>query len=215
MIKKAEHMVKNGLPPSMEEKFVKSALEVPVMSIRREDSTLSAVSENSTPAADSQASTTAADASSQTTDLTVPDNDTPSTPTLQTPPEIPHLLRLRTALTYLTTAYLPPPLQSTITTLLSTSQTPSFTPLTTHLSALAALKAEALALRSISDNMSRKRQFECDEDKIAEREEKKRKKEEEERKKKSEGRGIKALKKVDTSGMKKMSAFFSVKPKKA
>ncbi|KAJ4322834.1 hypothetical protein N0V94_002215 [Neodidymelliopsis sp. IMI 364377] len=214
MVKKAERMVKNGLPPSMEEKFVKSALEVPVMSIRREDSTLSAVSENSTPAVDSQASTTA-DALSQITDLTVPDTDTPSTPTLQTPPEIPHLLRLRTALTYLTTAYLPPTLQSTMTALLSTSQTPDFTPLTTHLSTLAALKAEALALRSISDNISRKRQFECDEDKIAEREEKKRKKDEEEKKKKSEGRGIKALKKVDTSGMKKMSAFFSVKPKKA
>lgn len=52
-----------------------------------------------------------------------------------------------------------------------------------------------------------------DEEKIAEREEKKRKKEEEERRKKSESLGVKKLRKVDTSGMKKMSAFFSVKPK--
>ena len=53
----------------------------------------------------------------------------------------------------------------------------------------------------------------CDEEKIAEREEKKRKKEEEAIKKKNEGRGVKQLKKVDTSGMKKMSSFFTVKPK--
>ena len=100
-----------------------------------------------------------------------------------------------------------------MTSLLSTSTTPNFAPLTEHLSAIAKLKSEAAALRSISDNISRKRQLEYDEDKIAEREEKKRKKEEEDKKKKSEGRGIKALKKVDTTGMKKMSAFFSVKPK--
>ncbi|KAL1606994.1 hypothetical protein SLS59_002696 [Nothophoma quercina] len=215
LIKKAERMVTNGLPPSMEEKFVKTALEVPVMSIRREDSTLSAVSESgtSTPAADSQASTTA-DAESQATDITTPDEaEVPAKPTLPTPEGIPHLLRLRTALTYLTSSYLPPTLASSITTSLSASTTPDFTPLTTHLAVIAKLKTEAAALRSISDNISRKRQFECDEDKIAEREEKKRKKEEEDRKKKSEGRGIKALKKVDTSGMKKMSAFFTVKPK--
>lgn len=215
LIKKAERMVTNGLPPSMEEKFVKTALEVPVMSIRREDSTLSAVSESgtSTPAADSQASTTA-DAESQATDITTPDEaEVPAKPTLPTPEGIPHLLRLRTALTYLTSSYLPPTLASSLTTSLSTSTTHDFTPLTTHLAVIAKLKTEAAALRSISDNISRKRQFECDEDKIAEREEKKRKKEEEDRKKKSEGRGIKALKKVDTSGMKKMSAFFTVKPK--
>jgi hypothetical protein len=215
LIKKAERMAKNGLPPSMEEKFVKTALEVPVMSVRREDSTLSAVSESgtSTPAVDSQASTTA-DAESQATDITTPDEaEVPAKPTLQTPEGIPHLLRLRTALTYLTSSYLPPTLAATVTSSLSTSTSPDFSPLTTHLATIAKLKSEAAALRSISDNISRKRQFECDEDKIAEREEKKRKKEEEERKKKSEGRGIKALKKVDTSGMKKMSAFFSVKPK--
>lgn len=50
--------------------------------------------------------------------------------------------------------------------------------------------------------------MEEDEERVAEREEKKRRKEEEEKKKKGEGRGIKALKKVDTSGMKKMSSFF-------
>ncbi|KAJ4363234.1 hypothetical protein N0V95_001137 [Ascochyta clinopodiicola] len=217
LVKKAERMVANGLPPSMEEKFIKSALDVPVMSIRREESTLSAISDTPTATADSQATTTTTDAESQpptTTTTTTPDEtDLPSQPTLQTPPEIPHLLRLRTALTYLTTAYLPPFFASKIQTLQSTLPTPNFTPLTTHLTTLTQLKRDAAALRSISDNISRKRAVEFDEDVVAEREEKKRRKEEEERRKKGEGRGVKALKKVDVSGMKKMSAFFSVRPK--
>jgi hypothetical protein len=218
LLKKAQRVVKTGLPPSLEDKFVKSALDVPVMTIRREESTLSAVaseSGTSTPGGgDSQASTTAQDAQSQATDLTTPDeSDLPSKPTLETPEAIPHLLRLRTALTYLTSSYLPPTLQPTISTLLAASTSPEFTPLTTHLAAIAKLKSEAAALRSISDNISRKRGLDMDDEKIAEREEKKRKKEEEERRKKSESLGVKKLRKVDTSGMKKMSAFFSVKPK--
>lgn len=218
LLKKAQRVVKIGLPPSLEDKFVKSALDVPVMTIRREESSLSAVaseSGTSTPGGgDSQASTTAQDAQSQATDLTTPDeSDLPSKPTLETPEAIPHLLRLRTALTYLTSSYLPPTLQPAISTLLAASTAPDFTPLTTHLAAIAKLKSEAAALRSISDNISRKRGLDMDDEKIAEREEKKRKKEEEERRKKSESLGVKKLRKVDTSGMKKMSAFFSVKPK--
>ena len=218
LLKKAQRVVKNGLPPSLEDKFVKSALDVPVMTIRREESTLSAIaseSGTSTPGGgDSRASTTAQDAQSQATDLTTPDDpDLPSKPTLETPDAIPHLLRLRTALTYLTSSYLPPTLQPTISTLLAACTSPDFTPLTTHLAAIATLKSEAAALRSISDNISRKRGLELDEEKVAEREEKKRKKEEDERRKKSESLGVKKLRKVDTSGMKKMSAFFSVKPK--
>ncbi|KAI4700599.1 hypothetical protein J4E81_003560 [Alternaria sp. BMP 2799] len=210
LVAKAERMVKKGLPPSMEERFIKTALEIPVMSIKREESTLTTVSP--TPDADVDAekenSTTETSQTSVTTTITPP-SDAPSKPTLTTPPEIPHLLRLRTSLTYLLSSYIPPSLRTPLLTLL----TPRFTPLDTHLSAISALKSEALSLRSISDNISRKRAIEEDEEKIAEREEKKRKKEDEERKKKSEGRGVKALKKVDTSGMKKMSSFFSVKPK--
>ena len=214
LFKKSERMVRIGLPPSMEEKFVKSALDVPIMSIRREESTPSAISESGTsiPAADCQMSATAATGSRITG--SAPDKvELPVEPTILAPEGIPHLLRLRTAFTYLTSSYLPLALATTMTTLLSASTAPNFAPLTEHLSTIAKLKSEAAALRSISDNISRKRQLEYDEDKIAEREEKKRKKEEEDKKKKSEGRGIKALKKVDTTGMKKMSAFFSAKPK--
>ncbi|KAH6858927.1 ribonuclease H2, subunit B [Alternaria rosae] len=208
LLAKAERMVKKGLPPSMEEKFIKTALEIPVMSIKREESTLSAISTTPDDTSERENSTAVNSQTSITTTITTPD-DAPSKPTLTTPTEIPHLLRLRTSLTYLLASYTPPSLRAPLLGLLSAR----FIPLDTHLSAIAALKSEALSLRSISDNISRKRAIEEDEEKIAEREEKKRKKEDEERKKKSEGRGVKALKKVDTSGMKKMSSFFSVKPK--
>lgn len=217
LLKKAQRMVAHGLPPSLEEKFVKTALEIPVMSIKREDSSLSGVSSTE----DSQPSTTTS-IESQDTAITTPDTSSHSTPKpdtaldttpkppLTTPPQIPPLLRLHTSLTYLTTSYLPSPLIPLLTPL----STPHFLPLTTHLSALATLRSEAAALRSISDNISRKRAVEEDDDRVYEREEKKRKKEEDEKKKKSEGRGIKQLKKVDTSGMKKMSAFFTKVGKK-
>jgi hypothetical protein len=207
LVAKAERMVNKGLPPSLEEKFIKTALEIPVMSIKREESTLSTVSTTDIDSEKENKTTEVSQTSTTTTTIT-PD-DTPSKPTLTTPPEIPHLLRLRTSLTYLFSSYIPPFLRTPLLTLLS----PRFTSLDAHLSAIATLKSEALSLRSISDNISRKRAIEEDEEKIAEREEKKRKKEDEERKKKSEGRGVKALKKVDTSGMKKMSSFFTVKPK--
>ncbi|KAH7552758.1 hypothetical protein BM1_08709 [Bipolaris maydis] len=200
LVAKAERMIQRGLPASLEEKFIKTALDIPVMNIKREESTLSAVSTSNTETLESETTTT-------TTTTTQED---PVTPALTTPPEIPHLLRLRTSLTYLTSSYLPTSLTSLLTPLL----TPRFTPLTAHLSTIAALKAEAAALRSITDNVSRKRAVLEDDDKMAEREEKKRKKEEEDKKKKMEGRGIKQLKKVDTSGMRKMSSFFTKVDKK-
>ena len=207
LLSKAERMVARGLPESIEDKLVKSALEVPVMSVRRED-TLSAAVETTSLSEPTE------DAPSNPASTSTPTSDEPiAAPALTTPPEIPYLLRLQTSLLYLTKSYLPPTLAALTSP--SASTLPLFAPLTTHLAALATLKAEAAALRSISDNISRKRGFEDDEEKIAEREEKKRKKEEEERKKKAEGRGVKALKKVDTSGMKKMSAFFKKVEKKA
>lgn len=237
LLKKAERMCENGLPPSMEEKFVKSVLEVPVMSIRREESSVSLASEaagttpeidsqtsvaTQTAAADSQSSSTSSDAQSSAetvsttaTSITTTTTESVAAAPFATPPEIPRLLRLRTSLTYLYTTYLPPLLRSDVISRLSSPTCPvDFTPLTNHLSALAELRSKATALRSFSDNVSRKRGFEDDDEKVAEREEKKRKKEEDERKKKLETRGVKQLKKADTSGMKKLSAFFTKAPKK-
>ena len=211
LLKKAERMVSHGLPPSMEEKFIKAALEVPIMSIKREASSLSGTCTDKESQSESQESVDTA--------ITTPDSATPAQnelhfqtqPSLITPKAIPHLLRLHTSLLYLTHAYLPPALHSLSTTHLAS---PAFAPLSSHLAAIAALKSEAAALRSISDNVSRKRALEDDEA-LAGREEKKRRKEEEEKRKKAEGRAVKMLKKVDTSGMKKMSAFFKKVEKKA
>ncbi|EFQ91323.1 hypothetical protein CFE70_010113 [Pyrenophora teres f. teres 0-1] len=207
LLKKAERMVAKGLPPSMEDKLVKTALEIPVMSIKREESSVSTTEQTCTEATTTTTTTT-------TTETTSTEQTTTEPPQpLTTPPTIHPLLRLRTSLTYLLSTYIPASLRPTLHPL--TLSNPLFAPLTTHLAAIAALKSEALALRSISDNISRKRAIEEDDDKVAEREEKKRKKEEEEKRKKSEGRGVKQLKKVDTSGMKKMSAFFKKVEKKA
>lgn len=230
LVKKAERMCKSGLPASMEERFIKPTLDIPVMSIKREESTVSIVpatldsqpslihddsslsTTTTTPSADSQ--TTVGSQSTATTSFSTTVEEEVTGPSLTTPPGVPHLLRLRTSLTYLLCSYIPPTLRSILQQLLQSpsSSTPDFTPLDAHLAALQKLKAEAAALRSISDNISRKRGYEDDEEKVAEREEKKRKKEEEEKKKKTESRGIKQLKKVDTSGMKKLSSFFTAKP---
>jgi hypothetical protein len=225
LLKKAERMCRHGLPPSMEERFIKRALEVPIMSIKREESSLSVMSESTVAGTeDSQASITAALMDSQSSTETVSTvatsvsitEEVSAKPSINAPPEIPQLLRLRTAMTYLTSTYLPKTLHSSIQEALKSSKSPDFTPLTTHLAHLTSLRTQAAALRSISDNVSRKRNYEEDDEKAAEREEKKRKKEEEERKKKTESRAVKQLKKVDISGMKKLSSFFTkAAPKKA
>jgi hypothetical protein len=234
LLRKAKKMCESGVwPASMEDKFIRGPLDVPVMSIKREDTNISIIPETALPetavakaedgenpevvGVESQTSTTTTVTESQTTTMesqsttaTTPDEEPAEA--LKTPPEIPRLLRLRTAINYLLSAYVPSSLHTSLHTLLTTQ--PLFTPLTTHLAALSALKKEAAALRSISDNITRKRPFEEDEDKIAEREEKKRKKEEEEKRKKSESVGVRRLKKVDTSGMKKLSSFFTKAPAK-
>jgi hypothetical protein len=214
LIKKAERMAKGGLPPSLEDRFVKQKLEVPMMTVMREESSLSGTSTTTTTEkTDSQVSGETSISTPDETPAKPESTDTPTQTdhTLTTPDNIPPLLRLHTSISYLSSTYLPSTLHPLVSTHLSSQL---FLPLTTHLASIQHLKSSALALRAISDNTSRKRGYEDDDEKIAEREEKKRKKEEEERKKKSEGRGVKALKKVDVSGMRKMSAFFTAVPKK-
>ena len=110
-------------------------------------------------------------------------------------------------------SYIPRALHPSILDAVAQFKLVDFAPLDTHLSHIEALRAEAHALRTISDNISRKRP--ADDDEAAEaRAEKKRKKEEEEKKKKNEPRGLKALRKVDTGGMKKLSSFFTKGNKK-
>ncbi|MCJ1482378.1 hypothetical protein MMC06_002542 [Schaereria dolodes] len=215
MLFKAEAMASSGLPPSMEEKFVRKALEVPIMGVKRQESS---VVESSEPAVDETLQTgfptpeSMDSQSSISTSVTTPSElslgaDTtilvdPIAP--DTPQEIIVLLRLRTALIYLLSTYVPASLSKLLTTLLSLTSPVDFTPLDTHLANLASLRTQALASRDF--NM--KRGFEDDEA-VESRAEKKRKKEEEEKRKKAgESRAVRDLKKVDITGMRKMSDFF-------
>ena len=219
LILKAENTIARGLPSTIEERFIRKALETPVLVLRREESTISEAnaSQNDTPmsestiseTADSQISTTTSDSSasgtSAATEMTIPAEPIcPSNPT-----SLYHLLRLRTAISYMLSSYIPPSLSITLEALLSSARSPiDFVPLNRHLADIAKLRAEALASRSLGD-FSRKRSMYEEDDAIETRAEKKRREEEEvKRKKAGESRGIRDLKKVDTKGMKKMSDFF-------
>jgi len=232
LVSKAKRMVQHGLPPSMEEQFVRQALQAPLLSIKREDTfiTQTSTTEDTQPgASETQDSQTVSETSAAETDSQSTPNTQLSTTTSMTsisinpdadilsdaPPaaheaseQVRHLLRLRTSLTYLSACYIPPHVSSTLTYSLL-----DFTPLDTHLKYLSSLHEEARALRALSDNITRKRGLDDDEA-AEERAEKKRKKEEDEKRKKQESNAMKALKKVDTSGMKKLSSFFTKVPNK-
>ncbi|KAK4893464.1 hypothetical protein LTR27_008146 [Elasticomyces elasticus] len=179
---KAERMVSRGLPPSLSEHFVRLPLQAPELSVTREDSTLS---------------------------IMVDEPPTTTNPPAE-PEELKHLLRLRTALAYLCSSYVPPTLVPKLQEHFIAMV--DFAPLDDRLAEIAKLKHDALALRSLGDNISRKRRGEMDdEDSVQRAETKKRKKEEEDMKKKNTSQGVKRLAKVDTKGMKKMSSFFTKK----
>ncbi|KAK3679401.1 hypothetical protein LTR78_000962 [Recurvomyces mirabilis] len=189
LLQKAKRMVEVGLPVSMEEHFVRIPLEVPEISLRREDSSISMVEE--------------ADAA---------EGAGPQKKAHQANQELAHLLRIRTALKYLCTNYIPPTFAPRLLAIIFDTSEPQaidFAPLDTHLASITKLKSEAQALRSISDNISRKRAGGQDEEGLEKAETKRRKKEEEERNKKNVSQGVKKLAKADTSGMKKLSSFFA------
>jgi hypothetical protein len=202
MMARARKVALNGLPKSMEEHFVSKPLEPPAQLGRTTDPPASAKTSNrevppGDPANQIEKDQTAEPSKSQ--EATVPDGLT-------------ELQRTRTALDFITRSYLPPRLQTQVKDTLSRVYSSEFAPLDTYMAAQNAYRAEAQALRAISDNISRKRSA-ADNDEAAElRAEKKRKKEEEDAKRKTESRAMKELKKVDTTGMKKISSFFTKGP---
>lgn len=216
LVTKAKKMVEKGLPASMEERFIRKALDTPIMVVKHEDSSVSETSASQGDALpsgstsfdteDSQTNTvTSVSATSVGTEVTIPDD--PASATGNT--ELLHLLRIRTALSYIISAYIPPTCATILYTMLGSDKSPvNFKPLDERLASLAKVRAEALAARSLGD-FSRKRSMYEEDDAVESRAEKKRLKEDEEKKKKAgETRGIRDLKKVDTKGMKKMSDFF-------
>lgn len=216
ILSKAQNVINKALPTSMEDKFVKRALEKPMSNIKREESLVSVATEasgvgglgNSFTAGDSQCSTIASAASATASEVSSTTMIV-STEDESIPDEITTLQRLRTAWSFITSSYLPSQLSDTLTEFLSSDRcTVDFHPLETYLTHLATLRAESLALRSLS-GYGQKRGLD-DGDVSAARAEKKRKQDEDEKRKKAgESRGVRDLKKVDISGMKKMSAFFT------
>lgn len=218
IVRKARRMAAKPLPKSMEERFVKSAMDVPVLSIRREESGLSVHGNEGQPTVEGATETETESQSTITKEEDSQDSTTSvetaatsisstSTPEDQKDQEIAHLLRLRTSLDFLLKSYIPSSLHALLSPLLSKSI--DFSPLTAHLARIAALKKEAQALRSIGENFSRKRAL-GEEDEGRE-EMKKRKKEEEEKKRRGVSQGVRKLAKVDRSGMKSLASFFGKK----
>ncbi|MCJ1361079.1 hypothetical protein MMC16_000176 [Acarospora aff. strigata] len=224
LIAKAQRMVSKALPDTMEARFIRKALEVPIMSVRREDSSTSAItnvdleeeasnvqsgtqtpSEGTHSQASISSSTTMESSASSAASISVYRESAPTS----APEGVPELLRLRSALSYMLSSYVPPHLSKSLNEALSSPSSPvDFAPLEKHLSYLSSLRGEALASRSLSD-FSRKRGMNEDDEALETRAEKKRKGEEEEKRKKAgESRGVRDLKKVDTTGMKKLSDFF-------
>ncbi|KAL8799538.1 MAG: hypothetical protein Q9182_005813 [Xanthomendoza sp. 2 TL-2023] len=220
LVAKAKRMSSNDLPASMEAKFIDKALEVPMMSLKREASSASQAASDVATTADSQSTaaggsqpSTATNESvdsrvSFTTDVTIPDQQ----PHTAVSDNIKGLLRLRTALNFTISSYLAPTLASLIQTNLSIASSPvDFKPLEAYLVHLANLRAEVLASRTLS-NFSRKRSMDEDDEAAEAKAEKRRKKEEEEKRQKMGlTKGVRDLKKADITGMKKMSDFFGKK----
>ncbi|EGD84017.1 hypothetical protein H112_07697 [Trichophyton rubrum D6] len=235
LLAKAEMMVKNGLPPSLEARFVHQALEPPMVSVSKISSTQSGDETNDNEK-DTQPTQNTIDpqtvsemATTQTLLSTNPTEPADSQEEISVPrpnysPEIAHLMRLRAALSFIQSSYLQPNLSIRVSDALSSSVSPKdFTALDEYLQNLAKLRAEAQASRAMYDMSRRKRGYEDDEtaEEVAEKkrkaqeEEKKRKAQEEEKKKKaSMSRGVRDLKKVNTSGMQKLSSFFAKAPAK-
>ncbi|KAJ5494062.1 Ribonuclease H2 subunit B [Penicillium fimorum] len=217
LITKAERMADRGLPASLEERFVRQALATPLMAVKREDVATSQEPSNESPESASK-SEERQDSPSTVGTTATPSVTTPageSTPVPQPPSEeltvpdhITRLLRISTALSFMKESYLPATLASRLDEILASAESPiDFKPLKDRLKEIAELRAQALASRDMS-NFSRKRALDDEEQDI--REEKKRRKEEEEKKSKAaESQAVKKLKKVNTSGMQKMSSFFA------
>lgn len=222
LITKAERMADRGLPVSLEERFVRQALATPLMSVKRED-----VATSQEPSNESQESASKSE-ERQDSPSTV---DTTATPSVATPAgestpvpqplseestasdHITRLLRISTALSFMKESYLPATMALRLDEILASAESPiDFKPLKDRLKEIVDLRAQALASRDMS-NFTQKRALDDEEEDT--RGEKKRRKEEEEKKSKAaESQAVKNLKKVNTSGMQKMSSFFAKAPPK-
>ncbi|KAJ2970936.1 hypothetical protein NQ176_g7944 [Zarea fungicola] len=227
---KANRLSTGGLPASVEERFVLKALEAP-MKLRISNSLVGPVAEVigatsedtesvSTPkteSAESQSSTVTEILSAISQPSTATSSfseeapiDDAFTSAMTASPEIIQLQRLRVAFDFICASYIPLAIADRLKQSLAdtTICKKDFSPLTTYKAELEKLRKEINATRPV-DNFSRKRMRDEEEDEA--RLEKKRKLEEEKKRKATESRGVRDLKKVNTTGMKKLSSFFTKK----
>lgn len=227
MLFKAKRMSDKSLPPSMEEKFVAKALEAPVLGLKREGTVTTALTDSSAStlkieSTESQSSTgstettTSHNSETFTTATTVADEEATASASalkasMQASPEVTQLQRLRIAFSFICSNYIIPSQAAQLKQqLLEQKKLVDFSPLDEYLAQVSKLRQEAASSRSMGD-YSRKHVL--DEEELMDRAEKKRKIDEDEKRKKAgESRGVKNLKKVNTTGMKKMSDFFKKKP---
>ncbi|KAF3801620.1 hypothetical protein GCG54_00014836 [Colletotrichum gloeosporioides] len=227
ILSKAKAMSSKSLPNSMEEKFVKKALEAPIQVQRSQAVTVEAKSAADGATDGSQDSTKNESGESQMSVSTVDSTQSAvSTSTaatsisevveetivsaIQASEEVTNLQRLKVAFNFICSSYIAPGMTAMLRPILADQETTSvdFTPLDDYLAQLAKLRAEAASSRSMAD-YSRKRMM--DEEEEEARADKKRKMEEEKKRKATQSRGVRALEKVNTKGMKKMSDFFKKK----
>lgn len=216
---KVARIVEKGLPATLEERFVTRTLETPVLSVKREESKITVSAEDMDVTEDgaiAQTSDTQSSTASSAPSVVFSEVSAASTTTTVELSEgvstaITHLQRQRVALDFIVGSYLPSKVAAHVLEAFVRPDSPiDFTPLVDHMANLSKLKAEALAARSFGD-FSRKRGLD-EEEAAEERAEKKRKQDEDEKKRKANtSRGVKDLAKVNVSGMKKMSAFFTKK----
>jgi hypothetical protein len=220
LMNKARRMAQAGLPSSMEEKLVRKVLEPPmVINISREENLKHEEDHTpgrETPDTQTTGSASFSEASTATTAFSENSDGTAilksrSLPPINAPDGVAELLRLRTAFLYICSGYVQPHITESLKKLLPLeSSSVNFGPLDDHLASLAQLRQETAAARFIGD-FSRKRALDEEEEDEEKRAEKRRREEEDKRKKANESRGVKALKKVNVAGMKKMSDFFKKK----
>ncbi|KAK1989063.1 ribonuclease H2, subunit B [Colletotrichum cereale] len=228
ILTKARSMSSNGLPASMEEKFVKKALEAPIqvqksqaMAVKQAPETTtdeSGMNTSQNEPGESQSSVSTEDSTTKTvsnasTAATAAENEVVEetvSSAIHASDEVKSLQRLRIAFSFICSSYVATGMTADLKELLADQETSgvNFSPLDDYLAQLTKLRAEAASSRSMAD-YSRKRMLDEEEEGV--RAEKKRKMEEEKKKKATQSRGVKALEKVNTKGMKKMSDFFKKK----
>ncbi|EPE05979.1 ribonuclease subunit b [Ophiostoma piceae UAMH 11346] len=216
------------LPPTLEAKFVTKALEAPIQGMRSAAapqlvSSVSATSSASTGAstpmstADSVDSEGATSFTSTSSASTVPtavsdEADAHLSTTAQVPEEVVALQRLRVAFQFICSRYVPVAITRLLQQKLKDSPESGgvdFAPLDAHLANIEALRKAAVLARSAAMSYSGNNKRSLESEEAEDRAEKKRRlQEEEKRKKASESRGVRNLKKVNVTGMKKMSDFF-------